>query len=604
MDSASAPEGIILSDFSKLCPQAIQACVSGEQWQLHTYASTGISGTMLIASENTRPAPLRLPVGLKGLHRIYVCMWPNMHSSGSKKSLIALSLTGDGYQSYMTPGNTMLSNQWQSFEKCEEFFWKQADMTGCDIILSRPEPYEGITGLLWLRFLPMQREEIAAHREELDRTDTKRLHAHADISEMAYMTRWDPCDRDYVLPESFFAAHEFARADVGLATFEVQAMDPTHFAKIVKRSDNIPEADEQAALRFDKMHRAVTDRSHALGLTVYGGYRMGLSEFMFPMLYPAIPPGLDEPFAKNKPELFCRNRDGEVVEYLSYAYPQTQEYMIANLLKIADWGYDGVSLIFTRGVHVLFEEPVLAMFRERYGDTDPRTLPFDDERLSDVLCGIMTGFLRRVRAALDDYSRGHGRSRLGINVFVCYTPQDSRQSSLDVETWAREGLIDSAVAANMRMFEDLDGVMDDADPSRIDLQKYTYKRLHAPDNLLRRRHGNDLDRMLAGCPDYMRIAREYGIKVYFEAPWENSAPPEGLVRYAEALYEKGAENISLWDSATGRVMRRADWQAARLLGHKEELRSLPHDNSGYRSIYRILRIDGRSMSTYNPSWRG
>jgi hypothetical protein len=606
MKDNNTPEGIILNKFSQVYPLVGEAgSKSLNQWALHDYETTNLCGVMLIARNNVQPAPIRIPADLSGWHRIHVCMYPNNTATG--KSMIALKLTDDRSLSFMTPGNTFISNQWQQFEKCEEFYWKSADMTGQEIILARPEPYAGVTGLMWLRFVPMDQKEVASYQTDRLRTDTRRLHAHADIDEVAFLTKWDPGDKNYALSDRFFALDEFANSDVELATFEIWVTDPVNFARVVNRGSNaicssnaIPAADSQADLRFEGMHRMMTDHAREAGLKLFGGYRMGLSQFMFPLDLPA----LDDPFAKNNPQFFCRNRDGESIQFISYAYPETQEYMINNFLKTADWGYHGISLIFTRGVHILFEEPVLALFRERFGDLDPCALPFSDERLSSVLCEIMTGFMRRVRTALDNDSQRRGRGRLGINVFVYYTPQDSKLVGFDVEAWAREGLIDSAVASNMRMYEDLDGVMDDCDPAKIDLQKYTHKKLHAPDNLLRRRHGNDLERLLAGCSDYMRIAHEYNVKIYFETPWERSAPPEEMVRYALALYEKGAENFSLWDCALNRVPCRSDWNVASRLGHKDELKDMPLENSGYRHISRILSIDGCSMATYNPSWRG
>jgi hypothetical protein len=76
--------------------------------------------------------------------------------------------------------------------------------------------------------------------------------------------------------------------------------------------------------------------------------------------------------------------------------------MIAQILASAQHGFDGVHLIFNRGQHLLFEEPVAARFRAKYGAADICRLPLDDPRLVDVRSEILLEFLQKLRQARTD----------------------------------------------------------------------------------------------------------------------------------------------------------------------------------------------------------
>ena len=110
--------------------------------------------------------------------------------------------------------------------------------------------------------------------------------------------------------------------------------------------------------------------------------------------------------------------------------------------------------------------------------------------------------------------------------------------------------------------------------------------------------------MTENCSEWMRIAKSYDIKVYFELPWENTSAPEELRKYAETLYNQGAENLSLWDCYIGRIQYRPEWQITSKLGHKDEIKLMPSTNSGYRSLHRTLSLSGCSIASYNPEWYG
>ncbi len=589
------PSGKMITDFSKISrpTEHLAGSMSRHQWELVTYSTTACDGTMLFSRAKTTPQPVTFETGLQGWHRIYVCLF----SGEAMKCCLSLRLDGDPAPAYFTQGHVN-PGFWSAYENCEESFWKCADLTGKQITVAKPYGTAAAKiGLMWLRFEPMSEEEVKAHCADFTRRDTRRLHAHSDMD-------WISMARPFDMDEYCSMIEEYAAADVEVASVEVYSALADFSRPDTENADLYDSrAESQAAL--DKCRKEVYTeylrRARGYGIKLYAAHRMGLSNFVVP--YDMITCA-SLPFAQENPQWYCRDRDGEAITFLSYAFRETQDFMIARFMEMIELGFEGATLILTRGIHLLFEEPVLARFRELYPDADPCRLSLDDPRLSRVRCEIMTGFVRRLRKAFDKYSNEHNRPRLAINPIICYGITDNLRLGIDPETWAAEGLVDSFVVANMKTWEEEELFRDDTDPSLLSVEKYAEAKRRAAKGPISRHHGNDLELMISNCPDYMEIARKHGVKIYFEMPWEGTTPPEELRNYAMRLYAAGAENLSLWDCYVLRVIHRPEWQISSKLGHKNELAAMPDSNAGYRSLYRITTLNGRSLASYNPSWRG
>lgn len=583
---------IIFSNFSMQCEprECFSEELSPNKWQTISYKTAKVSGTMIRAGMTVNPPPLILSPGLTGWHRIYVCMFAGVKG----RTYISLRLSDDRAPAFISIGD-MNTGYWSNKEQCEESFWKCVDMTGQSLTISKsPSEFQSEATLMWLRFVPMTDDEINAELSDRARKDVKRLHAHSDME-------WQTFTAPKTLDEYSAMIEEYSFADIELASVEMS----------IKRKPNFQNPPDDLELRSewerckwlvmktlherrDDVYSDILHRAHRYGIKLLAAQRCGIS-----------PDLVDSDFIKSNSQFYCRDRDNEEIAFMSYTYQTVQNYIIDSYLQKVALGFDGASLIFTRGIFILFEQPVLDEFAIRFGmNLDPKTLPLWDERLVEVRCSIMTSFMRRLRTALDKFAAESGRERLIINPFVCYSAFDSKLLGLDVETWAREGLIDCVVVSNMMTFEVLDGMWNDKAPSLIDIEKYKrgkYENLYSP---IQRIAGNRLDKMFENCPEWMRIAKSYDIKVYFELPWENTTAPEALRDYAETLYNRGAENLSLWDCYINRVQYRPEWQITSKLGHKDELKLMSRKNSGYRSLHRILSLNNRSLASYNPEWYG
>lgn len=581
-------EELIISDLggavlekNSLAPYACK-----DRWEVVPYESAAASGSFLIASENTMPEPVTINMSLKGWYRIYVCLL----ETGSAKH-IDLALTGDLFSRTICPGNVQSHIQWQREEVAEESFWRCADMTGRNVIVSKPDagiPYT--SNLVWLRFVPMTENDVEAYKKACSE---KTMLAHMDgdfhMHDGAKEPR-DYCKMLYAMRDSKVGvvcqeitnellSYEIPNGYVGRNKFENVRLE------YMKRlSDNRAE-----------VYRKEIEFAHSQGMQMFAAQRMQLSNFAFPYEGPVF----KIPFVDEHPELRCESRDGVPSEFLSYAYPQTGDFMIQSLLDAADHGFDGVMLIFIRGEHLLYEEPVRNKFRELYGDeVDCRRLPVSDPRLQRVRCDIMTEFMRRLRQKLNEYATENGKAPLKLYLSSYFTVESAMEEGFDIERLARENLIDGVIQSKKLRREDIDDVL--ADDGLIDLDAYAEKarREHVYFEI----HGSDVPLLVKGVPEYARIADTCGIELYTEVQWEGKQAHE-YVNAAKQIFAAGGHKIALWDAPV-RVQKPSEWCGTAMIGDAETVAKMPDDEMSYRRIWKILSYKGRDMRYINPSWRG
>ena len=95
---------------------------------------------------------------------------------------------------------------------------------------------------------------------------------------------------------------------------------------------------------------------------------------------------------------------------------------------------DGVSPCFVRGCPiVMYEQPMMAGFTKEHGE-DPRSLPEDDPRWLDYCAGIVTLFMRELKAAIGPSCR--------LAPMIHGTKQLNRRFGMDIETWVRDRIVD------------------------------------------------------------------------------------------------------------------------------------------------------------------
>ena len=117
----------------------------------------------------------------------------------------------------------------------------------------------------------------------------------------------------------------------------------------------------------------------------------------------------------------------------NYAIPGVHAYKVAILRELAEnYDFDGIDLDFSRG---------------------PPSLPIGQAWLYR---GAMTDFIRRVRMTFQEVARKRGRPLL-LSVRVPETVPGCHYDGLDVETWARENLVDIFFLGSRSLTVDLAG---------------------------------------------------------------------------------------------------------------------------------------------------
>jgi uncharacterized lipoprotein YddW (UPF0748 family) len=204
---------------------------------------------------------------------------------------------------------------------------------------------------------------------------------------------------------------------------------------------------------FDPLAEAVR-YGHTIGLKIHAWLSINEDDHGW---------GLQSEFSKQHPEFRWQHRDGRMYRsQLSFAYPEVRHYKLSLVRELLDnYKLDGFFLDWIRTGDVRdnpqndktgaadfgFEKPLREKFRKQTG-RDLREAT--DEAAFQFRAAPQTQFMR-------ECSRLLKKHRMPISVMVGHPwhyrgeldkiDGNLRGLLLDVKTWAREGLMDSAVAA-------------------------------------------------------------------------------------------------------------------------------------------------------------
>jgi len=250
---------------------------------------------------------------------------------------------------------------------------------------------------------------------------------------------------------------------------------------------------------------------------------------------------------------------------MSFAYPEIREMKVRCLAEQARYGVDGIYIDFMRKYPIVGWEPaVLDSFKAKHG-CDPQEYEDDrgDWRYAWLGhgCGFVTRFMRDLRASLDEVGREIGK-RIPVAVQVpggwhftlgiprCYF------NGLDVETWAREGLVDIVAPSASDCLWHEQVSFDRLGP----LLEGTNCRLWgALGQQVREGHPSKT----SGRRDAIRDADAEAYPIADLDPWR-------IARTAADMYNQGADGIYLWEAhEVPCVLQR--WDVLKNLGNREWL---------------------------------
>lgn len=556
-----------------------------------------------LTCENTTPPDITFNPNLKGWYRIYLDM---------PKGKVTLKLSSD--ETYFTHESSVNSH----WNYMEESLWRCADMTGESIILTAQRiAIPTLYILSAIRFVPMTDKEVEDWLHEEKRKDTKRIYATDDMdNKLRYLNVQKPidwCGAVLNLEHSdveWLSIEELRGFNGGKLPVNIKEL--AFPSEITERYERNMKCDEN--FNYDEILKEVVDCGHRKGIKMCVSFRMGLWEIGFP--HDGY--GYNNEFYIENPQWRCIDRNGDEIAALSYAYPEVQDYVIDMLVNMAKSGCDAVELMSHRGVpYLLFEPPVAERFKAMYGEY-PYELSLDEPRLNKLHCEIMTEFARKIRKTLDD---NFGKNKVGFHIRSLYSLADSKAVGIDVEQWAKEGLITANISYPRRFHENIKADIWQDGKNRIDLYKYTkcvrsddgadwsgsiinvrmdFKELPPYENSRGELVGPTDGK--ARVEEWMELEKKYGIRNYFEILPRMMCPDEYKKRAME-LYQYGADGISLWDTYN-RYPVKYQWQMARRLGHKDELANFPDEDKTYCRFFRYNKLAGKDVRRYTPSWGG
>lgn len=572
--------------------ELISRNISDDTWLAADYESEKYSGTMILTTAKSKAPSVTIPLGLHGWHRIYV----GFISIGSMYTY--LQLDSDISYSGLSPSTE--GNMWAHYETIHEVMWKCAELNGDKLTISHPDCYATHnSGLVWVRCVEMTDEEVDEYKKDRTTKGKYKIHAHID-------TDFTGHDRSNTVEDTLNKIHELEGTDVTMLSQEI-SFDACEypdeetgtnyvgiFAHDRKRNDSFCNFNKIK----DESYAKMVEYCKSIGVRIHATFRMQMSSFKFPITYP----NFQMRFADEHPEYYIKTRDGRNVAILSYAYPEVQDKVISVFVDAYRKGFPAITMLWIRGTNIGFEEPVLRRVAEKYNGLDARLVPMTDERLNSVWCEFLTEFVRKLRKALDDEATRLSRPRCNIHSFGFYSPELSKHMGIDIETWAKEGLIDGLTVGMYAHYENLDGILADDGSGLIDLEKY--KEVSKSKYMIRRLFVMNKDLMLEAIDKHEKLAKKYGIETYYSVDWENRHPTL-YADQAKEFYERGAKGVCLWDT-NNRVGYPPSWHVESKLGHEEYCDSefISKKYASYKRSYRVLRLNDHDLSYVNINWRG
>ncbi|MEP6662981.1 MAG: family 10 glycosylhydrolase [Verrucomicrobiota bacterium] len=207
---------------------------------------------------------------------------------------------------------------------------------------------------------------------------------------------------------------------------------------------------------FDSLAAAV-DYGHKIGLEIHAWVTINEDDHAW---------GIQSEFSKKHPEFRWRKRNGkDYRSQLSFAFPEVRKYKLGLLKELLGYDIDGFFFDWIRTGDVRdnpqtdaegvadsgYEEPLVKKFKKKF-DIDPHEVKNGDERWVRMRAEPQTEFVRAAHKLI----RSH-RRKIPISAMVAHPwhyrgeqnkiDGNLRGLLLDLTTWAREGLVDSVVAA-------------------------------------------------------------------------------------------------------------------------------------------------------------
>jgi hypothetical protein len=529
--------GLFFPDLSALVVDGFHPAEgAGRGWIRFDYELDCFAGVGLATGAESGAGELVLDLGLIGWHRLHLAHNPRLR----------VWLDGD-------PGYCEVTGDRGSIS---EYAFPAADFTGRKLHIApgrNPERQEEVT-IFYLRAEPCE-----------PRTNHRNLIATNDGH--------NPFCKNPQTPQDFLkAVYELADSDFfrlvwgtyGGSMLTLRPDTKAGFSPIWPDGTSFRTVDLHFNRSLQRMRDAGVDplalvrqATRDIGIELDYYYRTACFYGPFPLS------GKTTDFYREHPEWRSVDEFGRTLTFISYAFPQVQEAVLAYFAELLDYEPDGLCIAFNRGLPMMIcEEPVRAEFRRRHG-RDPK-LPeeVDSPEMLAVRHAMLADFVERVKRLCE--SRG---ARLS-----CIAPRDFERNfltGLNLDLLLERGLLDNVMI----------GAGHKDDPAlNLDL---------AP---------------------LMELRNKYGIPIYpggsnskgHGCAWTNDGGWSERARYMRSILEAGFEGAFIWDVHN---IAGHDWDTLRQFGDRVYLDRLADGEAPPPISRKTLSIGGAIGGRYS-TWIG
>ena len=547
-------ESLYLMDMTRCEPMgAIDTEFARGKWTSVAYSIEAGSGAMIFSGPDSEAPPLALDPAVRGWYHIYVGTY--RHHVFPEYCLL-LKLTSDpGYsraepEVFRRDKDIVAEDMLLGPTDLAEAYWKCADLSGEQIHFHRPVAgmqADTTANICYLRLVPMSEAE-QSRAENSRGSEHRSLSANFDGGQN---TLWAYNSDDEMRSEFQSMAGGAITSVLWGCARSFATYYPSSVGSEVRWSFGLPgimrhgrqAIERQRQHGFDPLRSAV-QCAREIGVKIYPQVRM-TGEQLPPNHHDYTGPG---DFQKQHPEWRCLSPDGHKTRHLSQAFDQVRSKYVELFREWVDtYEADGICITLCRSwPYVLFEQPVLDSFQQKYG-LDMRELDYFDERVLAHRATFLTQLLRETRQMLDEVGAKRGCQLRTVYVIPAedYSAMPTpdlgpftalKVHAMDVKAWIAEGLVDDLVV-HIQDVGDAEGPRATATlKTYVELAQGTPTQVHA--DLYPRRQS----------ADSMRVR-------------------------ALACYAAGIDGLSFWDCQK-RTMRLSGWAMHRLLGAPHDLASM------------------------------
>ena len=579
-DRGFAADPIYMADMDVCQPaQAISPQPQRRRWHTVSYETSDFAGTMLCAGPETVAPEVTYPLNVTGWHAVSIGIHPtNANESEIADFLVRLShdSTFSILKWPLPPGHRTLGEHPTGGRRTDyhfrrtqlhEIYWKTVDLTRQQLVIrqlairvvpgDQPGAFKcGPVRVAYIKLVPLSEAEVDTLQADRADPDRRRLYCFNDMD--GNLQDYRPTSAEAIRRQlEPFRESDFVRVYWQVGRGDVMAY-PT---KIARTQGDLSMADyprvygRLLAESWNILREKGIDQvqvgleyAHQIGLEFHACYRAGA--WRYPIGYGPTHGG----FYEDHPELRCVDRQRVPGPRISYAFRETQDFVISLLREfVGRYAVDGVCIMFNRRPpYLMYESPLIESFEAEYGE-DPHELDERDPRWIAHRAAAMTSFMRRVREAMDVAAdEAERQKRLGITAFVLGVEADNLFFGLDVAAWAREGLVDTLIPYSPA-------------PLALPTEEDTWSSAAQVEPFVAATRGTSCRLAVNVMPYHMH--------------------PEDYRRMAAMLYGAGAASLFFWASSSaanihsplvGRANYWPAWNALRRLGHRGEIEAWIH----------------------------